>query len=75
MVFGELMPHVVVLDLLLHLFARLPEEQVGRHRGAEHGDQRGEPLGTADQARVEQAVEHCTPVDVDGEQHEWVGEQ
>ena len=60
---------------LLHLLARLPEEEVGRDGRAEHGDECCQPCGAAREVRDEQAVHDRSPVDVDRQENDRIREQ
>jgi hypothetical protein len=62
----------------LHIFRLLrglPEEQVGRNRGAEDGDQGGEEVGAPSDLGDEQAGERLGPMHVSREQRRDIREQ
>ena len=59
-------------DLLLDLFARLPEEEVRRDGGPEDRDERRD-LGPVGVERRDETAQHGAPVDVDDDEHDDVG--
>ena len=51
------------------------KNRYGRHRRAEHGDERGEPRGAACEVRDEQPCDDRSPVDVDRQEDDRVREE